>query len=67
MTLNGSAADVTPPAARQQAFKSSEIPIDPGILLAEKGAQSGPDLETTTANSGQLDATRAGTNQLPSS
>jgi hypothetical protein len=54
-------------SSRQHAFKGSEIPIDPGILLDEKGAQSGPDLETTTASSGQLDATRSRTNQPPSS
>ncbi len=51
----------------QQAFKGSEIPIDPGVLLEEEGAQSGPDPETTTASSGQLDATRPVPNRPPSS
>jgi hypothetical protein len=39
----------------QQAFKGSEIPIDPGVPLQEEGAQSGPDPETTAASSGQLE------------
>jgi hypothetical protein len=38
-----------------------------GVLLDEEGAQSGPDPETTTVSSGQLDATRSGTNQPRSS
>jgi hypothetical protein len=51
----------------QQAFKGSELPIDPGVLLEGEWSQSGPDPETTTASSGQLYATRSGTNQPPSS
>jgi hypothetical protein len=50
-----------------QAFKGSEIPTNPGVFLDEEGAQSGPDPETTTASSGQLDARRSVTNRPPSS
>jgi hypothetical protein len=51
----------------QQAFKGSEIPTDPRVRMEGEGAQSGPDPETTTAKSGQLDATRSGHNQPRSS